>query len=138
MPAPTVSAFPTAPSRLNPGTDFVLKSDGFVAHFSTFVPEINALGEFVEDRAGDADLAATNSAASAAASQVQANLALQYANLAKAYANFRGIWDPVTAYQTGQSVRYLDNFFVSNVDNNVNQTPVDGPKWSFLFAVTPP
>ena len=81
----------------------------------------------------DADAAAASAAAAllseqnAAASEAQAAL---FSSIALGAANYQGDYDPATTYMVGQSVTYLGDFYYSKVDNNLNNTPMEGPFWA--------
>lgn len=48
MPAPNITALPTAPSRADEPATFNARADAWVAALATFVTEANALGDYME------------------------------------------------------------------------------------------
>lgn len=81
----------------------------------------------------DADAAAASAAAAllseqnAAASEAQAAL---FSSIALGAANYQGDYNAATTYMVGQSVTFMGNYFYSKVNNNLNNTPMEGPFWA--------
>lgn len=92
MPAPTITPLPTPPVRSDAPTDFSAKADAFVAALPVFGGQTNALAEFVDQRAADADTRATDSADSASAAAQAKTDAELARDAAQAVASFKGTW----------------------------------------------
>jgi hypothetical protein len=101
MTAPTVSPLPTPPSRQDPET-FADRSDAFIGALPLFQTEINTLGVYVEDKATEVTVSASEAASDAAIASAAATTAVNAAN-AEA-------WVSGTSYAAGDVVYSTLNY----------------------------
>ena len=86
MPAPTISALPTPPSRSDDPETFATKADAFLGAFPLFRTEANAQASYLDGVATAADTDATAAAASATAAAGSATAAAGSATTASGHA----------------------------------------------------
>jgi len=120
MTYPTITALPTPPSRQRPSV-FVPEADAFLGALPTLRTEVNAAGEFVETKAGEADADAATASAAADAAELSKTIA-------QTAVNYRGDYDAGTTYQIGESVSYEGKVYAAKTVNT-GVTPVDGANW---------
>lgn len=75
MPAPTITALPTPPSRSTDPTNFAIEADAFVAALPAFGTQANAQAVYLDALAIEADADAATASAAAQAAQAGANVA---------------------------------------------------------------
>lgn len=49
--------------------------------------------------------------------------------------NYKGVWNSITTYAVGESVSSGGFYWISNVNSNLNKTPVEGVNWSKIGTV---
>ncbi len=124
MPAPTISALPTPPSRADDPTNFSTKADAFLGALPTFQSEANAQASYLDGLSVTVDADAVAAAASAVD-------AANSATIAAGAANYKGDYSAGTTYQIGQSVSYLGARYTAKTVNT-GVTPVDGVNWLLI------
>ena len=97
MTYPTISPLPPAPQRTQTPDAFSLTADAFVAALPGLVSDVNAAGDYFEER----NTTVGNS--------------------------FKGTYAAGTAYVVGESVLYNDKFYLSLVSSNTGNTPTSSP-----------
>ena len=108
-----ITALPTPPSRADSST-FSTRADAFLGALPAFATEANALATQV-----NADSITAANASAAASAQVT---------------NYQGIYSAGTTYSKGQTVLYSSSYWISNVNSNLGNTPVEGANWSNVYA----
>jgi hypothetical protein len=108
-----ITALPTPPSRAD-STTFSSRADAFLGALPTFATEANALAEQVNE---DSVIAAN---AAAVATGI--------------ISNYQGVYSAVVTYSVGQTVLYSGSYWISNVNSNLGNTPVEGANWSNVYA----
>lgn len=114
----TVTSLPTPPNPNNPATFDDLAYPYTVAQ--------NAFGVDVNDMAAELNTFAT-----------QTNAVRDEIIEAKdaVLTNYKGVWNSVTTYAVGESVSSGGFYWISNVNANLNNTPVEGANWSQVGTV---
>lgn len=118
MPAPTISALPTPPSRSSSPSTFSADSDTFLAALPTFRTQANTQASYLDTLAAQV----TTDTATASAS----------ATAATGAANYKGAYSAGTTYQIGESVSYGGAVYIANTVN-LAVTPTNGANW-YLVA----
>ena len=108
-----ITALPTPPSRADSST-FAARGDAFLGALPTFATEANALATQV-----NADSVTAANAAAQASAQVT---------------NYQGVYSAGVTYSVGQSVLYSGSYWISNINSNLGNTPVEGANWSNVTA----
>lgn len=138
MSAPTITALPSAPTRLDNAKTFTAKADAFVAALGQFVTQTNAVAEFVDERVDELDTggaSAAEAAASAAAAAGSASTAAFEASAAAAAAiSVGGYYASLAAGVAGTSVGEL---FVSDASGTLAlyKHIVGAPYYQFVCLV---
>lgn len=114
MPAPTITPLPTPPSRSTDPANFAIEADAFVAALPEFATDANAQAAYLDELAIEVDAAAALGTA--------------------AIANFKGAYNAMTTYQIGESVLYLDYFWLA-LTVNLGVTPVSGTNWKNVSII---
>jgi hypothetical protein len=128
MPAPQIDELPPAPVR-GDRLNFPIVADAFVAALPDFRSQTNAVGEFVEERANEAEAAQQAAAASA-------GLAGASADIAAAVAGFAGAWEDLTGpLSMPASVAHDDAFWILIQD--VADVTAHEPGVSVAWAAQP-
>lgn len=112
------------PDRAQPEAEFETNVPNFLNHMdslsapiNTWATEANALAVTVNQYKLDAESAATA------------------AQNASGLANYKGVWSAGTTYAQGESVLYVDTYFVSDINGNIGNTPADDTNWSSIASL---
>lgn len=124
-----ISELPPVPSRNDPN-GFAASANNFLGALPQFRLDLLEQAEivegFVDEAKASADVAILN-----AAQAVQSKSEAEFlAIVAQGAANYKGDYNPATPYSVGESITFGGDFYYSKVDENLGNTPVDGPFWA--------
>jgi hypothetical protein len=126
----TITALPTPPTRSDPA-NFAVRADAFMVALPTFVTEVNATVDDVNQAMADAEAAATAAGISESNAAGSANAADASRLIAEGAANFKGEYAGGTTYTVGQSVSYSGQRYIAK-KTNLGITPTNGADWLLL------
>jgi hypothetical protein len=118
----TVAALPPAPNSItDTRQQFQSKADALLSQLvNQTVSEMNATAA----AASTSEINAASSAAQAAAAAAVKNTD-----------NYKGLWSSATTYAQGQSVKYNGEYWLSNINSNLNNAPAEGANWSRVYRL---
>lgn len=106
-----IDALPTAPQPTDTRADFSTKAFALAAALDPFRTQANAL---------EANVNAKEQSAVAAAAVKNTD-------------NFKGTWSAAVTYAQGESVLYGSDYWLSLVNANLNNVPVQGANWTRVY-----
>lgn len=114
----TVTTLPTPPNPNSPSTfdtlayPYTVAQNAFGVDLNDMATELNTFGSQVNDVRDEI---------------IEAKEAV--------LTNYKGVWSSLTTYLVGQSVSYGGFYWISNVNSNINNTPIEGANWSKVGTV---
>ena len=112
------------PNRSQPEVEFEANVPNFLNYMDGLSIDINEWADQLNTTQIEINTSETNAANSALAAESVSGLA-----------NYRGSWSSGETYAQGESVLFNSTYWISDIDNNIGNTPADDANWSSIASL---
>ncbi|MEX2475071.1 hypothetical protein, partial [Marinobacter sp.] len=141
MPAPEISLIRALPRRSRYSETYAQEVEDFLTDLEPLPEQINAVAQYLDNRAEELDGAEGSAAESEAAAEGYRDEAENYANAAAATVNFAGRWADLTGSLNTPAVVYHAsvywNLLTNLADVTTSEPTVTNNDWLKVYEITP-